>query len=158
MKLYSIDRRQHLSVPLEIAWEFFSNSRNLEQITPPELEFSILSDVSGGIRPGMIITYQLRLPTGNRVSWVTEIKHVHEPHCFIDEQRFGPYRFWYHEHRFSPLRNGVQIQDIVHYALPFGVIGRAVHGLFVRRHLEHIFDFRQTYLSELFGSPSATGS
>ncbi len=70
---------------------------------------------------------------------------------FIDEQRVGPYRLWIHEHRFVPEGDSVRMIDHVTYALPFGVLGRLVHALFVRRRLHYIFDFRRRKVEELFG-------
>ena len=154
MKVYRLHRRQHLPISPEQSWTFFSNPRNLEQITPPELGISITSEIPERMVEGMIITYRLRLPPGNHVDWITEIKHVDPPHCFIDEQRAGPYRFWYHEHRFMPVGDGVETEDTVHYAPPFGVLGRAAHALFVRRQLNRIFDYRQDYLQGLFAAPA----
>tara|TARA_B100000686_G_scaffold305891_1_gene344794 strand:+ start:852 stop:1328 length:477 start_codon:yes stop_codon:yes gene_type:complete len=152
MKIYKMCCHQDLPISLEQSWDFFSDPRNLEKITPKELGFHITSDVSQGMRNGMLISYRLRLPTRNQMTWVTEIKHVDPPHGFVDEQRFGPYRFWYHEHRFRQVRDSVRCEDIVNYALPFGPLGRCAHALFVRRELEKIFNFRKVFLDDYFNT------
>jgi len=84
--------------------------------------------------------------------WLTEIAHVREKEYFVDEQRVGPYRFWYHEHKFEPVAGGVKMTDHVTYAAPFGFLGDLVNAVWIRRRLDAIFDFRHRRIIELFGS------
>lgn len=150
MKLHQLSQTQELKTNLEDTWKFFSNPYNLEKITPNDMHFKIMSSPPETIYSGLIIEYQITLPPGIPISWVTEIKHVQEPYLFIDEQRFGPYRFWYHEHRFQSSASGTLMQDTVNYQLPFGWLGKLAHSLFVNRQLQHIFDFRHHYLEQFF--------
>lgn len=138
------------------AWEFFSDPRNLSRITPPSLGMRVTSELPPKMHAGMIVTYTitpfLRIP----VRWVTEITHVSEPSFFVDEQRFGPYRFWHHQHHFREADDGGTIvEDLVHYAVPFGLAGRAVGATVVRRQLESIFAFRTRFLEQTFGAGPA---
>jgi len=142
---------QRLPISLPEAWSFFSDPRNLPRITPPSLGLEVTSDLPGVMYPGMIITYRVRPIPWVSVGWVTEITHVREPVLFVDEQRFGPYRFWHHEHHFREVEGGVEMKDIVHYALPLGTIGRVFGGPLVRRRLERIFSFRRRFLVREFG-------
>ncbi len=142
---------QRLPISLPEAWSFFSDPRNLSRITPPSLGLEVTSDLPGVMYSGMIITYLVRPIPWVSVGWVTEITHVREPVLFVDEQRFGPYRFWHHEHHFREVEGGVEMEDIVHYALPFGTIGRVFGGPLVRRRLEQIFSFRRRFLVREFG-------
>ena len=152
MKLYRVHRVQQLPLSLDEAWAFFSDPNNLPAITPPSLGFEVTSEPPGEMYAGMILTYRVRPLFGIPVSWVTEITHVRAPHFFVDEQRFGPYRFWHHEHHFRETGAGVEVEDLVHYALPFGWLGRAVNRLTVRRRLDEIFTYRGRILRERFGS------
>jgi ligand-binding SRPBCC domain-containing protein len=86
------------------------------------------------------------------MQWVTEITHVSDHSFFVDEQRFGPYSFWHHKHFFTAIEGGVLMEDIVHYKVPFGIIGRLFHPLIVRPKLEEIFNFRKQKLTTLFGN------
>lgn len=151
MKLYRLHRIQCLPISIEQAWDFFSNPQNLPLITPAWLRFCVTSPLPERMYPGMIVTYTItpigRLP----VRWVTEITHVSEPHLFVDEQRWGPYRFWHHQHLFDQIEGGVRMQDIVHYMLPLGPIGALAHELVVRKRLNEIFEFRRRALEERFG-------
>jgi len=151
MTPYVVKEVQRLPISLPEAWRFFSDPRNLPRITPPSLGLEVTSDFPGEMYPGMILTYRVRPIPWVPVGWVTEITHVREPFLFVDEQRFGPYRFWHHEHHFREVPGGVEMEDIVHYALPFGTIGKVFGGPLVRRRLEQIFAFRRRFLAREFG-------
>lgn len=99
---------------------------------------------------GMIVVYRVRPFFGLGANWVTEITHVSRPHYFVDEQRFGPYKFWHHQHHFRAVEGGTLIEDLVHYALPLGPLGRMAHALAVRRQLDRIFGYRSQVLEETF--------
>lgn len=149
MKLYRLNRKQILPISLEESWAFFSTPHNLERITPDWLNFSIRSPVEE-MYAGMVIEYKITLPPGIPTRWVTEITHVDAPYFFVDEQRLGPYQFWHHQHRFRSVSGGVELEDIVHYSLPLGWIGRLAHFFWVNPQLQAIFHFRHQYLQQHF--------
>lgn len=151
MKIYTLGAVQQLPISLDEAWEFFSTPLNLAKITPVEMNFRVTCDIPATIYAGTIITYRVNILPSITATWVTEITHVNAPHYFVDEQRFGPYAFWHHKHFFREVPGGVEIEDLVHYALPFGPLGRLVHPLVVRPKLTAIFAFREKTLRERFG-------
>lgn len=153
MKIYRLHTKQELGITKKKAWEFFSNPGNLLLITPQWLNFKITSEPSKEMYPGMIITYTVSPLLNIPLTWVTEITQVNEPDYFIDEQRFGPYKFWHHRHAFTQIPGGVLVEDIVHYALPVDPVSRIAHELFVKNQLTEIFDFRREYLEKEFGPP-----
>lgn len=150
MKIYKLEYEQHLPASLDECWRFFSDPKNLEKITPPDMNFEIKSDLPNKVYPGQIIVYKIKLLPSIKTNWVTEITQVDEGKYFIDEQRFGPYKFWHHQHHFIPTSNGALAQDIVQYAIPFGIFGRLAHWLFVGKKLKSIFEFRKKILNEIF--------
>jgi ligand-binding SRPBCC domain-containing protein len=151
--LHHLSREQVLPITLQAAWDFFSSPRNLDALTPPEVDMKIVHCSSGTMHEGQIVAYRIRLAPLVRVSWVTEIKAVEEGRSFIDEQRFGPYKFWHHRHSFEAVPGGVKVRDDVHYMMPFGPFGELAHLTFARRKLERIFDFRVQALERRFGAP-----
>jgi ligand-binding SRPBCC domain-containing protein len=150
MKLYRIERTQALPVSLEESWQFFASPLNLPRITPPWLNLKVSHKIPEQMFPGMLISYLVRPLFGIPLTWITEITHVDAPNYFVDEQRMGPYRFWQHQHHFRQIPNGVEMTDVVNYALKFGMFGRLVHAVLVRNQLEKIFDFRKRILEKLF--------
>jgi ligand-binding SRPBCC domain-containing protein len=151
MKLYKLQAKQLLPISVSEAWNFFSDASNLPRITPPSLGFVVTSELPPRMYPGMIATYTVTPFPGARVGWVTEITHVVEGVMFVDEQRFGPYRFWHHQHHFAEVPGGVEVRDVVHYALPLQPVSSLVRRWMVEPRLRAIFEFRRTTLEELFG-------
>lgn len=151
--IHRLEATQILPVTVAEAWSFFSDPRNLSRITPPDLDFRITSEVPGRMYEGMMITYTLRPLLGLPVRWATEITHVDEGSRFVDEQRVGPYAMWHHEHTFIPVAGGVEMRDIVHYALPFGPLGDLAHALAVGARVRAIFEYRRRVLALRFGRP-----
>ena len=154
MKIYRLSTEQQLPVTLKEAWKFFTDARNLERITPPDMSFKVLSDVGDGrVYPGMIINYIVKPMLNIPIRWTTEISYVEEEKYFVDEQRFGPYAFWHHKHFFEENENGVLMKDIVDYALPLGFLGRMMQPIMVEPRLQQIFDYRFEKMKEIFPEP-----
>lgn len=152
--IHRLEATQVIPVTVAEAWSFFSDPRNLSRITPPDLDFRITSEVPTRMYEGMMITYTLRPLLGFPVRWATEITHVDEGVRFVDEQRVGPYAMWHHEHTFTPVAAGVEMRDVVHYTLPFGVLGDVAHALGVGSRVRSIFAYRRRALARRFGQPT----
>ena len=138
---------------MAIVWDFFSSPYNLNEITPPDMSFEILTDIKGKkMFPGMIINYKVRPLLNIPLRWTTEITHCRDNEYFVDEQRFGPYTFWHHLHKFEQKANGVEMTDLVHYALPFGFIGGIANAIYVQNRLQSIFDYRNEIIDKRFNA------
>ena len=151
MTIHTLAQEQCLPLTLDAAWEFFSSPRNLDEITPRELGFEIVSLPGEEMYEGQIITYKVMIFPGIWVPWVTEIKSVNAGKSFVDEQRFGPYKFWHHRHTFEEISGGVLMRDLVHYGLGFGPFGAIAHAVFARSKLQSIFELRREMLVKRFG-------
>lgn len=156
MKIFKLKTVQTLPITIEEAWGFFSSPNNLSKITPSSMDFRILTELPKKIYPGMIVQYTVKPMAPFRISWLTEITQVREPNFFVDEQRFGPYGFWHHQHHFKKVAQGTAVIDLVHYGLPLGFLGRIAHGLFVKQKLNAIFEYRESALIQLFGDSIKT--
>jgi len=150
--MYQIKTVQHFPVPPENMWDFIATPKNLAVITPEAMGFKTLSGDDMKMYPGQIIDYTITPLLGIKINWVTEITHVEAGHYFVDEQRFGPYAFWHHKHFLKKTDFGCEMVDIVHYKVPFGILGQLIHPFVVRPKLEAIFEFRRKKLIELFGT------
>ncbi len=151
-KVHSLRCLQLLPISLDEAWDFFSSPRNLQKITPPYMKFKVIGDTfSDTMYEGQIIEYNVRPVLGIPLYWMTEITHVKEKLFFIDEQRFGPYTFWHHQHHFKETDKGVEMTDLLHYKVPLYSLGRIVNKLFVSAQVKKIFDYRYKKVEELFG-------
>ena len=151
MSLYSLHATQKLPISLEEAWEFLSNPANLKVITPEYMTFKIISGADRPMYAGQIIEYIVTPLLGIKTSWVTEITHVEPLKYFVDEQRFGPYALWHHKHFIKEIEGGVEMEDLVHYKVPFGFLGKFVHPFLVKPKLQEIFNYRTQALESKFG-------
>lgn len=138
-----------LPVAREKVFPFFADAHNLEVITPPWLNFRILTPGEISMCVGTLLDYQIRIH-GFPVCWRTEITGWDPPFSFQDEQRNGPYRLWRHTHTFEEKDGGTLCKDHVAYAVPGGSL---VNRLFVRKDVEKIFAYRAEALKKRFGTP-----
>jgi len=135
-----------LPLPPEKLFPFFADAGNLDAITPPWLDFHIVTPPPIEMRAGTLIDYKLRVH-GLPLRWRTRINVWQPPHRFVDEQVSGPYRRWIHEHTFEQRNGGTLARDVVRYAVPLDFF---LHSLFIRRDIEKIFQFRAQALQQRF--------
>ena len=146
MKLREFQTELWLPLPPEELIPFFADAANLDAITPPWLNFRVVTPPPIEMRQGALIDYRLSV-RGIPLRWRTRINLWQPPHRFVDEQIRGPYRQWIHTHTFEARDGGTLARDVVQYAVPFDFIA---HPLFVRRDIEQIFAFRQEALRKRF--------
>ncbi|NAY91170.1 cell division inhibitor [Muricauda sp. JGD-17] len=151
MKLYQLRSQQILPISKQEAWEFLSNPKNLQTITPDHMGFDILSGADRNMFPGQIIQYKVKPFPMYTTKWVTEITHVVDGSYFVDEQRFGPYALWHHKHFLEAVEEGVKMEDVIDYKLPMGLLGQLAHPILVKSQLRKIFEYREQKLNALFG-------
>jgi ligand-binding SRPBCC domain-containing protein len=151
MKVYTLERQTVLHTTIDKAWDYFSRPENLNEITPDDMQFRILTDVSGKkMHAGMIINYRIQPAPFMTFGWTTEISQSEDKRFFVDEQRFGPYAFWHHQHHFEDKGTHVLMTDIVNYAMPLGILGRIAHAVWVKNKLKGIFDYRTHVIDRVF--------
>ena len=136
-----------VEAPIEEVFEFFSSAENLEAITPPWLNFRIITPMPVAMHSGTLLDYKIRLHM-IPIQWRTEITDWQPPYKFADQQLKGPYKRWYHEHTFEDVGNGLTlVKDHVQY-IPRG--GSLLHRLMVKPDLKRIFAYRQQQLAKRF--------
>ena len=155
MKIYTLHTKQKLPISIEQAWEFLSNPKNLKTITPDYMGFKTLAGDEKEMFAGQIIQYIVTPVFGIPMKWVTEITHVVDKKYFVDEQRFGPYALWHHKHFLKEIPYGIEMEDIVDYKIPMGILGQMIHPFLVKPKLTEIFEYRRKKLIELFGDYKA---
>ena len=151
MKIFRLEKSINLPITIEECWRFFSSPKNLKVITPAYMGFNIIDVEETSMYPGQIIKYNVTPLFGINMKWVTEISHAEKNKFFVDEQRFGPYKFWHHKHIFKVIDGGVKVIDILDYALPFGFLGVLFHPYLIKPKLDEIFNYREKKLIEIFG-------
>lgn len=148
-----LERSQWFPRPIEEVFAFFADATNLQQITPPFLQFRVLTPAPIEMHEGTLIDYRLAF-AGIPFSWRTRIEEWQPMSHFVDTQLKGPYTRWHHRHTFTEERGGTLMTDRVEYEIPFGPLGSIAKALFVRRSLNNIFDYRRAIMAEKFGCPT----
>lgn len=149
--IYILKTEQIVHAPIEEVWSFFSTPKNLNALTPSDMAFEVTSGNVDRMYQGQIISYQIEILPKIKQSWVTEITHVQQKEFFVDEQRFGPYTMWHHEHHFQAIdAQTTQMNDIVSYKLPFGLLGKIITGKAIQNRVKAIFEYREKAVNEIF--------
>jgi ligand-binding SRPBCC domain-containing protein len=156
--MYTFERKQKIPKPLSEVWDFFSDPKNLNEMTPSSLKFEILTKNLGSLHEGQIIDYRIEVLPGIKREWRTEIISVIEKSEFVDEQALGPYRYWHHRHTFEEAEDGVWVGDKVSFNLRYGILGKLIYHVIVRKQLVEIFEFRSNFLVERFNASPAVSS
>ena len=149
MSIYTLHQKQFIKCSLDEAWLFFSNPKNLNEITPEDMSFEIIGTPPSLMYAGMMIQYQVKPLLNIPIQWLTEITHVQKPNFFIDEQRVGPYSLWHHQHHFKAVDGGVEMEDIIHYRIPLAPLSNIIKPL-VANKLKQIFKYRTKKINALF--------
>jgi ligand-binding SRPBCC domain-containing protein len=143
------ERHQFIERPIAEVFDFFSQAKNLELLTPPWLNFLVTEQSSETLGTGTEIEYKLRLH-GLPIRWRSRLENWEQNKSFVDTQIKGPYLKWHHLHKFKSLRSGTLVTDRVTYRLRFGQFGALVAGSFVENDVKQIFSYRSNKLRELF--------
>lgn len=150
MKLYTLNKEQVIYKNISDVFDFFSKPENLSIITPPKMNFNILTPSPIEMKEGALIDYTINIMFIS-MRWRTLITKYDPPYLFIDEQIKGPYSKWHHTHTFTKINeNETLIKDTVLYSVPLGFIGRVVHWIYIKRDLKKIFSYRKKRIQEIF--------
>ena len=148
---YTLYSTQNALTTIDEAWSFFSQPKNLNELTPPDLSFKITSGNPNDFYEGKIITYTIKLLSFLKFNWTTEITKLEKNTYFIDKQLFGPYKLWHHEHHFIDNKDGtITIIDKVKYKLHLYPISQLLHKMFIKKKLLEIFHFRRKMINNIF--------
>ena len=150
MKIYALHKTQKLPISLDEAWNFLCNPANLSKLTPQEMNMNIISGADRPMYAGQVLQYSVTPLPGFKTKWVSEITQYEEKKYFVDLQLYGPYAFWHHKHFVHEIEGGVEMEDIIDYKVPFGILGRMIHPILLKPKLESIFNYRREQLELLF--------
>ncbi len=145
-KGYCLTSEVRLPAPRDEVFKLFSDAFNLERLTPPWLNFSVITTAPIHMQVGTLIDYRLKIH-GIPLNWQSRIGCWEPPIKFSDNQVRGPYRYWEHLHVFEDDGDGTICRDEVQYGI-WG--GSVIHSLFVKRDLTEIFTYRSQVLHQIF--------
>lgn len=145
---HSLERKQFVGLARNEVFNFFARAENLEEITPPWLNFKIVRKSTEDVGEGTLIDYRLKIH-GFPVTWRTRICEWSPGFKFVDEQLKGPYAKWRHVHIFEDAPGGTLLIDRVTYRPPFGPLGWILAKLWIHRDVATIFEYRRKKIAEI---------
>lgn len=140
---------QWIPKPVEEIFPFFSDAKNLKELTPPWIGFEVKNVSDAQMATGTLIDYRLKVH-GFSMTWRTRIEEWLPNQAFVDRQLKGPYAKWHHTHSFTGLRGGTLMRDRVIYRLPLGALGKTFALWKVRRDVDAVFAYRRKRIGEIF--------
>lgn len=153
MSVYQLQDELFINAPLNEVWDFFSDPRNLQKITPDHMGFKhVYEPDAEKVYPGMLLVYKVSPILGIPLTWITEITQVEPQKRFVDDQVKGPFGLWHHIHEFDEVEGGTLARDILYYRMPFGILGQLAHSFTVAKQTKEIFKFRKAAVEKIFGS------
>ena len=152
MKLYTLHKKQKLPITLDEAWAFLCNPANLSKLTPSKMNMKIITGADRPMYAGQVLQYSVTPLPGFKTKWISEITQFEDRNYFVDVQLYGPYAFCHHKHFIHEIDGGVEMEDIIDYKVPLGILGQLVHPILVKPKLEEVFNYRREQLEALFGT------
>jgi ligand-binding SRPBCC domain-containing protein len=131
--------------PIDRVWEFYTDIKHLEIITPTEIELKITSATSQKLTQGSEFWLEGKLMISKR-RWHSVIKSI-GPYQYLDEMLTGPLKKWRHLHKFNDIninnnQKQTEVIDEVDFELPYNPVGKLFEGYAIRL-LEKFFDYRK---------------
>ena len=78
----------------------------------------------------------------------TEITEFDSPKFFVDEMIEGVFKGFRHEHYFESIKNGTLMTDIFDYQSPFGILGKLVDVIVLKRYMTKLLIKRNDTIRE----------
>jgi ligand-binding SRPBCC domain-containing protein len=124
-------------------WNFYTDIKHLEIITPKEMDLKIIDSTSQNIIHGHEIWASGKIIAKIRMTWHSRITFL-KPYEYIDEMFAGPFKKWRHLHKFNDIdgKEKTEIIDEIEFELPYGILGKLFEG-YVYKQLQKIFENRK---------------
>jgi ligand-binding SRPBCC domain-containing protein len=126
---------------IEKVWEFYTDIRHLEIITPKKLNLKIINTTNQKIILGQETIISAKIIIIERI-WRSKITFFQQ-YEYIDEMVEGPFIKWKHTHKFQRInKDKTEIIDKVEFSLPYGIFGK-IGSIFFTKLLRQLFEHRK---------------
>ena len=134
-----------IEAPRKVVWEWHTRDGAFDRLAPPWETIETIS-APPDLSPGG--TRVMKMKMGPiKMKWVAEHTDMIEEELFADRMVRGPFKRWWHTHRFIKEKSDVTvIRDEVSYVIPMGFLGRLFGGRYVRKNIENMFTSRSISL------------
>lgn len=129
--------------PIEKVWNFYTDVKHLEMITPKKINLRIINATNQKIIQGQEIWLSGKIATKIRTTrWHSKITLLRD-YEYVDEMLTGPFKKWKHIHKFYSIDElRTEVTDIIEFELPYHMIGKLFDG-YVYKRIQNIFEHRK---------------
>jgi ligand-binding SRPBCC domain-containing protein len=129
--------------PIDKVWEFYTDVKHLELVTPKEMRLKIINTTSEKLIQGSEIWLEAKLII-SKTRWHSLIRSL-KPYQYLDEMVKGPFKRWTHLHIFHSINDQTQSEviDEINFEIPYGRVGKLFEG-YAYTQLQKLFDHRRT--------------
>jgi ligand-binding SRPBCC domain-containing protein len=125
---------------IERVWDFYTDIKHLEFITPTEMQLRIIRATSQRLGEGAEVWLSGKLVT--RSTWHSKVTYL-KPYEYVDEMLSGRFKTWRHLHRFRKVgEDQTEVIDEIEFELPYGMLGK-VFERYACRQLRSVFTHRR---------------
>ena len=150
----SFEQSFKVNCNIDKVWDFYTDIKHLEIITPPQLKLRIIETSNQQVVEGLRMTLSAKLVLYSS-KWHSIISLVDiSKHMYIDEMVKGPFKKWKHVHLFSDIgKNQTLVTDTIEFELPFFFLGKLMEG-YVENNLMKIFEYRKIQTVNILSNKS----
>lgn len=137
-----------IHAPAEKCFDLMRDIRIHTETTMETDERAVAGVTEGMIGPGQTVTFEGK-HFGFKQRLTVRVTEFERPTLFVDEMTEGNFRSFKHIHEFVTVRSGTLMHDRLIWTSPFGIVGRIVDELLLKRHLRDLVSKRNLRLKQL---------
>lgn len=144
----TINLSTKIKAPIEI---IFDLSRNIDihKLSINQTNEKAIDGVTSGlINLNETVTFRGK-HFGIYLQHKSKITQMEIPNYFIDEMVKGHFKFFHHKHIFIQENEYTIMKDELTYKVPFGILGKLIDFILVKKHLTKLILKRNKFLKEL---------
>ncbi len=136
-----------IQAPIERCFDL-SRSIDLHMITTEKTkEKAVEGRMTGLVEEGDTVTWEaVHLGVKQRLG--SKIISVKRPTYFADEQIYGAFKRFHHDHHFEEKDGKTIMTDKFDYTAPLGILGRFANFLFLKNYLKKFITQRNQFIKE----------
>lgn len=142
-----IELRTEIQAKKDIVFDL-SRSIDLHTVSTEQTnETAIAGKTTGLIGLNESVTWKAK-HFGIYQKLTAKVTEFDRPNYFVDEMMKGVFKSFRHEHHFEDLNGKTIMTDVFNYRSPFGLLGRLVDSLFLKKYMTDLLEKRNQIVKE----------
>ncbi|WP_341279146.1 SRPBCC family protein [Paenibacillus sp. FSL H8-0537] len=135
-----------ISAPIQVCFDLARDiDVHTKTVWKHTKEKAIMGAASGPIGLGQTVTFEAtHFLIRQRLS--SKMTEYQEPFLFVDDMQKGAFKSLRHVHEFKQLGDTTIMTDTLHFEAPFGLLGKAVERLILKKYMKKFLEQRNQQL------------